>query len=100
MIAEAKLDIPIFTLDTGRLCPETYDLIDRTSKHYGLPIHAYFPATEDAEEMVARDGISQSGQLTRVTMRRASSRTEETTTISPNAAHDFSVTSRVGSSCS
>ena len=32
MIAEAGLDIPIFTLDTGRLFPETYDLIDRTSE--------------------------------------------------------------------
>ena len=30
MIAEAELDIPIFTLDTGRLYPETYDLIART----------------------------------------------------------------------
>ena len=36
MIAEAGLDIPIFTLDTGRLFPETYDLIDRTGKRYGL----------------------------------------------------------------
>ena len=32
MIAEAKLDIPIFTLDTGRLYPETYDLIARTKQ--------------------------------------------------------------------
>ena len=37
MIAEAGLDIPIFTLDTGRLFPEAYDLIDRTVKRYGLP---------------------------------------------------------------
>jgi len=58
MIAEAKLDIPVFTLDTGRLYPETYDLIDRTSKHYGLPIHTYFPAAEEVEEMVAREGIN------------------------------------------
>jgi len=58
MIAEAKLDIPIFTLDTGRLYPETYDLIDRTSKLYGVTLHAYFPAAGEVEEMVDRDGVN------------------------------------------
>ena len=66
MIAAAGLAIPIFTLDTGRLFPEAYDLIDRTSKRYGLPIRAYFPDAAEVEEMVAdgnvnlfRDGIEQ-----------------------------------------
>ncbi|MFA4965914.1 MAG: phosphoadenylyl-sulfate reductase [Thermoleophilia bacterium] len=58
MIAEAKLDIPIFTLDTGRLFPETYDLIDRTSKRYGVTIHTYFPAAAEVEKMVDRDGVN------------------------------------------
>jgi phosphoadenosine phosphosulfate reductase len=58
MIAAAKLDIPIFTLDTGRLYPETYDLIARTTARYGLPIHTYFPAVNDVEEMVDRDGVN------------------------------------------
>ena len=43
MIAEAGLDIPIFTLDTGRLFPEAYDLIDRTTKRYGLSIQPVLP---------------------------------------------------------
>ncbi len=58
MIVEAKLDIPIFTLDTGRLFPETYDLIDRTSKRYGVTIHTYFPAAAEVEKMVDRDGVN------------------------------------------
>jgi phosphoadenosine phosphosulfate reductase len=58
MIAESRLDIPIFTLDTGRLFPETYDLIDRTSKRYGLTIHTYFPAAAEVEKMVDRDGVN------------------------------------------
>ena len=58
MIAEAELDIPIFTLDTGRLYPETYDLIDRTCKRYGLKIAVYFPDAREVEEMVARDGVN------------------------------------------
>lgn len=58
MIAEAKLAIPIFTLDTGRLYPETYDLIDRTSKRYGVTMHVYFPAADAVEEMVDRDGVN------------------------------------------
>ncbi len=58
MIAEAELEIPIFTLDTGRLYPETYDLIDRTSKRYGLRIDVHFPDAAEVEEMVAQNGIN------------------------------------------
>jgi phosphoadenosine phosphosulfate reductase len=58
MIAEAGLDIPIFTLDTGRLYPETYDLIDRTCKRYGLKIAVYFPDAREVEKMVKRDGVN------------------------------------------
>jgi len=58
MIAEGKLDIPIFTLDTGRLYPETYDLIARTKERYGVTIHVYFPVAGEVEEMVDRDGVN------------------------------------------
>ena len=52
------LDIPIFTLDTGRLFPETYDLLDRTAKHYDLCIKTYFPAAAEVEKMVDEDGVN------------------------------------------
>jgi phosphoadenosine phosphosulfate reductase len=58
MIAEAGLDIPIFTLDTGRLAPETHDLLDRTCKRYGVAITVYCPDAREVEAMVARDGVN------------------------------------------
>ena len=48
----------IFTLDTGRLFPETYDLIDRTSKKYNCSIKVYFPDAKEVEEMVASKGMN------------------------------------------
>lgn len=48
----------IFTLDTGRLFPETYDLIDRTSKKYNTPIKVYFPEAAEVEKMVSSHGIN------------------------------------------
>jgi phosphoadenosine phosphosulfate reductase len=58
MIAEAGLDIPIFTLDTGRLFPESYDLVDRTCKRYGLRIDIYCPDATEVEEMVSESGVN------------------------------------------
>jgi phosphoadenosine phosphosulfate reductase len=58
MIAEAGLAIPIFTLDTGRLFPESYDLIARTQARYGLPIATYFPDATAVEGMVATHGVN------------------------------------------
>lgn len=58
MIADAGLDIPIFTLDTGRLFPEAYDLIDRTVKRYGLPIRVLCPDGAEVEEMVADGNVN------------------------------------------
>lgn len=58
MIASLKLPIRIFTLDTGRLFPETYDLIDRTSAKYGISIEVCFPDYRQVEKMVAEKGIN------------------------------------------
>jgi phosphoadenosine phosphosulfate reductase len=58
MIAEAGLGIPIFTVDTGRLLPETHDLIERASERYGLRIAVYSPNGADVEQLVKRGGIN------------------------------------------
>ncbi|MDF7799814.1 phosphoadenylyl-sulfate reductase [Pontiellaceae bacterium B1224] len=58
IIATGELDIPIFTLDTGRLFPETYDLIAETEARYGLKIETTFPNTGKVEEMVREEGIN------------------------------------------
>jgi phosphoadenosine phosphosulfate reductase len=58
MISDAELGIPIFTVDTGRLLPETHDLIERTSVRFGVNIAVYSPNAADVELLVKRGGIN------------------------------------------
>jgi phosphoadenosine phosphosulfate reductase len=58
MISAIDPGIKIFTLDTGRLFQETYDLLDITRKKYGLNIEICFPDAVDVEEMVNTRGIN------------------------------------------
>jgi phosphoadenosine phosphosulfate reductase len=57
-IAALGLDdaIPVFTLDTGRLFPETIDLIAANERRYGVRIQVYFPEAAAVEDLVARQG--------------------------------------------
>lgn len=48
----------IFSLDTGRLFPETYALLDKTNLHYGIKIEVFCPQTEALQEMVSTQGIN------------------------------------------
>lgn len=48
----------VFTLDTGRLNQETYDLIDKIRKKYDIKVDVYFPNASDVEEMVANKGMN------------------------------------------
>jgi len=47
----------IFTLDTGRLFPETYKLIAATNNKYNIKLKIYFPNTDEVEQMVNNKGI-------------------------------------------
>jgi phosphoadenosine phosphosulfate reductase len=58
MLARNSLPVAVFTLDTGRLPQETYDLIDATRKRYGISIEVLFPERADVEELVGRDGVN------------------------------------------
>ncbi|MDR1170712.1 MAG: phosphoadenylyl-sulfate reductase [Prevotellaceae bacterium] len=58
MIVKINPKMRIFTLDTGRLFPETYNLIDRTNHKYGITIEIFFPNYVDVQEMVNTDGIN------------------------------------------
>ncbi len=58
MAVRIKPDVKVFTLDTGRLFPETYDLIQQTNDHYGIRVHVYFPDRREVEEMVNEHGIN------------------------------------------
>lgn len=58
MVSNSSSPIKVFTLDTGRLFPETYDLIDRTSKKFKIKIDVYFPKHEAVQSMVAQKGMN------------------------------------------
>lgn len=58
LIVKAKLPIEIFSLDTGRLPLETYDLIATVDRHYGLKLKIYFPQAEEVESYVRNHGIN------------------------------------------
>ncbi len=50
-------DIKVFSLDTGRLHPETYQFIDQVRKRYGLTIEVMYPHAADVEALVKAKGL-------------------------------------------
>ena len=57
-IAKAKTTIRVFTLDTGRLFNETYELLEKTIARYKLPIQIYYPDATNIENYVNQKGIN------------------------------------------
>jgi thioredoxin-dependent adenylylsulfate APS reductase len=49
--------VRIFTIDTGRLFKEAYDLIDRCEKKYGITFERYSPKAEDIDRMTSCHGV-------------------------------------------
>lgn len=47
----------VFSLDTGRLNPETYRLFDKVEKHYGIKIEYTFPDADEVKELVNAKGL-------------------------------------------
>jgi len=59
MISKKAPGIEIFTLDTGRLFAETYDLLSKNQKKYSkLNFRIYYPDTKSVEELVHSKGIN------------------------------------------
>lgn len=56
LIFANNIPIKVFTLETGRLFPETYYVWNRTLEVYGQPIHAYYPQTDLLQDMVNTKG--------------------------------------------
>ncbi|MCD8264172.1 MAG: phosphoadenylyl-sulfate reductase [Tannerellaceae bacterium] len=48
----------IFTLDTGRLFPETYRLIERTNSRYKIRMEVFFPKAEKVQQYVQANGVN------------------------------------------
>jgi len=57
-IAEVAPDIRVSTLDTGRLFPESYELIDKTEARYARRVEVFTPQTAEVESMVSEHGIN------------------------------------------
>jgi phosphoadenosine phosphosulfate reductase len=58
LIWERVPEIDIFSIDTGRLYPETYDLIERIQHRYGRTLRLYYPEAADLEAWVGQNGIN------------------------------------------
>ncbi|KAK8958048.1 hypothetical protein KSP39_PZI000524 [Platanthera zijinensis] len=47
----------VFSVDTGRLNPETYQFLDVVEKHYGVHIEFMFPDSVEVQALVRRKGL-------------------------------------------
>lgn len=56
LIATNELPIKIFTLDTGRLFQETYDVFHKTLKKYKVNIQTLYPETSQVEQLLNTKG--------------------------------------------
>ena len=58
MMVKINPEARIFTLDTGRLNPETYDVIDRVRDKYKINLEVMFPDSPATEDMVREQGMN------------------------------------------
>lgn len=58
MILKTDKDAKIFTLDTGRLNPETYNVMDATNLKYSVKLDVYFPKLENVENLYKTQGVN------------------------------------------
>ncbi|HLE34559.1 MAG TPA: phosphoadenylyl-sulfate reductase [Nitrososphaerales archaeon] len=58
MLAKLRKDAKVFTLETGRLNQETYDVMDAIRDKYDMTIEIYFPDQEEVEDMVRERGLN------------------------------------------
>jgi phosphoadenosine phosphosulfate reductase len=57
MAVKINPDIPVFTLDTGRLHPQTYRFIEEVRNHYRLNLEVLTPDREPLEKLVREKGL-------------------------------------------
>lgn len=58
LIEKYQPGIEMFTLDTGRLPQETYDLMQEVRKHYKVPLQVFFPDAGMVEAYIALNGVN------------------------------------------
>ena len=57
MAIKSGHDVSVFSLDTGRLHPETYRFIDRVRNHYGIEIELVSPDAAPLQAFVRKKGL-------------------------------------------
>lgn len=57
MALKTGLPFSVFSIDTGRLHPETYRFIDKVRQHYGIDIHVVTPEPLPVEALVRKKGL-------------------------------------------
>lgn len=57
MVSKLGARMQVFSLDTGRLHPETYRFIDRVAHRYGIDIQVMFPRPEAVQQLVSTKGL-------------------------------------------
>ncbi len=58
VIFRNNINIGIFTIDTGRLFNETYELMEKVSARYRREVRVYFPDAQEVEAFVSNKGIN------------------------------------------
>lgn len=58
MAVRINPEVRVFTLDTGRLPYETYDVMDRIKDKYGIKIEVCFPDKNSIRRMVEAEGFN------------------------------------------
>ncbi|GGC70192.1 phosphoadenylyl-sulfate reductase [Undibacterium terreum] len=58
LILRSKLNIAIFSLETGRLHAETLGMLDRIKENYGIEVALYKPEAAAVEEYVQKNGLN------------------------------------------
>jgi thioredoxin-dependent adenylylsulfate APS reductase len=58
MASRIRPDVQVLTLDTGRLPPQTHDMIDRVRERYAIDVQVVAPDAADLQEMVGRHGVN------------------------------------------
>jgi phosphoadenosine phosphosulfate reductase len=57
MASKLNQDFTVFTLDTGRLHPETYQFIEKVRKHYGITIEMLYPNASQLQKLITNKGL-------------------------------------------
>lgn len=57
LLSRVKKEVTVFTLDTGRLNEETYEVMDRVREKYGIRIVSYFPDKQAVEKLEREKGF-------------------------------------------